>query len=103
MRYEYHCKYCNLPHEINKSIDRMKDTEFCRQCSLPLERKFSIPVIHIPKMAGNIGGEDYRITNEPPEELKPDHYQESLKHDLEHWKIVSTPTHTRRAGTIERP
>ena len=103
MRYEYYCRYCKLPQEVVKPLDRVKDTEWCINCQLPLERRFSIPEIKMKRSAGILNGEDYAIVNEPPDELKPDQYHKPLRDDLEHYKIVSTPTHTRRAGTIERP
>lgn len=85
----------------------MKDapnTEFCINCQLPVDRVFTAPEIHMNEMAGKDQfGNEYRRTNEPPDNLKPDTYHESLRKDLDNWKIVSTRTKTRRAGTVERP
>ena len=103
MRYEYYCKYCDLPQEVVKPIKDVKATEWCKLCQLPLERRFSIPQVNMKRMAGNVNGEDFAVTNEPPDDLKPDTYHEKLQGDLDNWKIISTPTHTRRAGTVEKP
>ena len=103
MRYEYYCRYCKLDQEVVKPIKDVKDTEWCRLCQLPLERRFSIPQVNMKKMAGRVNGEDFAVTNEPPDDLKPDTYHEKLQNDLDNWKIISTPTHTRRAGTVEKP
>ena len=103
MRYEYYCKYCDLHQEVKKPMDKAKDTEWCKLCQLPLERRFSIPSVNMKKMAGTVNGEDYAITNEPPDDVKPDTYQKPLRDDLDNWKVISTPSTTRRAGTVERP
>jgi len=101
MRYEYYCKYCDLPQERVKPLDRMKDTEFCDRCALPLERQFSIPVIHANKMAGKVNGEDYAITDEPPDYAKPEHQPVEFLKDQDNYKIVSPPTQTKRRKNLQ--
>ncbi len=100
MRYEYYCKYCDLPQEISKTIDRVKDTEWCKLCQLPLERRFSIPVIHMQKAAGKYKGEEYAITDEPPDYAKPENQPAEFLKDQDTYKIVSTATQTKRRKNV---
>lgn len=99
MRYVYHCRYCNLRQEVVKPMKDVKNTEFCINCQLPVDRVFTPPVIATNDMVA----EGYRRTNEPPEHDKPEHWNSNLRHDMEHYKVVSTPSTTRIAGTIDRP
>lgn len=71
----------------------------CPLCGLYGTRMFSVPTINKNEMVAD----GFRRTNEPPDELKPDQWNENVRHDMDHYKVVSTPSTTRIAGTIDRP
>jgi len=73
--------------------------EFCPECGEHAIRQFSLPQVNMGEMVAP----GFMRTNEPPDDMKPDRFHKELRDDIDNYKIVSTPTHTRRAGTIDRP
>ena len=101
MYYEFEC---NHEHDLIQWLSKrpMIDAhlpEYCPECGAHAIRLYSLPQINMNDMVAD----GFKRTTEPPDDCKPDQFGDKLRDDLEHYKIVSTPTHTRRAGTIDRP
>jgi len=101
MYYEFEC---SNKHDIIQWITKrpMIDAhlpEYCPTCGEHAIRRFSLPQINMNDMVSP----GFKRTSEPPDDMKPDTFHPELQKDIDNYKIVSTPTHTRRAGTIERP
>lgn len=55
---------------VRKSIEDASKIEHCPDCGMQQARIYHSPYIHMNEAVGNINGEDYHRTNEPPDELK---------------------------------
>lgn len=100
MFYEYFCIPCHNLFLLRMPMDEASmEAKPCPECDTPSQRIISIPSVCMNEWVA----EGYRRTSEPPDDLKPEKWHENLRHDMENYKVVSTPSTTRLAGTIDRP
>jgi len=96
MYYEFECKNPEAHETLVWTTRRpMIDAhlpEYCEVCGEHATRLYSLPQVCMGEMVA----EGFKRTDEPPDYAKPDNWHEKMARDMDNYKIVSTPTHTKR-------